>query len=186
MNDLSSGGDTVIAPALFTADEFEQLAMAGLDLRLELANGVLERMSPPGNHHSYNQTSALISLISVLGDTLARDLLRIEVGVRLANDTVRVPDLSYLRHPVGGKGLVAASDVLLAIEVAEDTQPRDLGIKPADYARAGIPIYWVVDGPARITHVHTEPTLDGYAQVRRVPFADPLPVPGTGRTITLA
>jgi Uma2 family endonuclease len=33
------------------------------------------------------------------------------------------------------------------------------------YARADIPVYWIVDLPAGIVRVHTEPGPDGYASV---------------------
>jgi hypothetical protein len=44
----------------------------------------------------------------------------------------------------------------------------------------------MVDVVARETHVMTAPGAEGYARTQLVAFADPLPVPETAATITLA
>jgi len=54
------------------------------------------------------------------------------------------------RHP-------APADVPLLIEVADTTLERDRGIKLRSYARAGIPIYWIVDLVARRVEVYRDP-----------------------------
>jgi Uma2 family endonuclease len=53
----------------------------------------------------------------------------------------------------------------LVIEVAVSSQRRDLRTKPPIYARAGVPLYWVIDIDARRAVVHREPGPDGYANV---------------------
>jgi Putative restriction endonuclease len=42
---------------------------------------------------------------------------------------------------------------------------RDLRQKPIVYARAGIPVYWVLDIHGRRAVIHSEPRADGYAHV---------------------
>lgn len=100
MNDLSSriAAPAALAPARFSSDEFEQIMQASLDLdiKLELAGGVLERMSPPSHEHSTGQTLVAYRLMSLLGANSLR-LLRIELAVRLDANTVRVPDLCMRR-----------------------------------------------------------------------------------------
>lgn len=53
-----------------------------------------------------------------------------------------------------------ASDVVLVVEIADETLEQDLGAKAVLYARAGYPRYWVVtrDG----VYEHEEPTEVGY------------------------
>jgi Uma2 family endonuclease len=63
------------------------------------------------------------------------------------------------RHP-------GPSDVVLLVEIADDSLPRDRGEKLEIYANAGIATYWIVNLRARAIEVYTEP-LDG-AYARRV------------------
>ena len=59
-----------------------------------------------------------------------------------------------------------ASDVLLAVEViSPGSRSTDTSIKPAEYARAGIPHYWVVDldEPLSLTACHRAGEL-GYQE----------------------
>lgn len=49
-------------------------------------------------------------------------------------------------------------DVALVAEVAESTLQRDRGWKKRIYARAGIPVYWIVNLVDRQIEVYTEPT----------------------------
>lgn len=188
MNDLSASfADPGRRAARFTADEFLPIAgaAASLDIRLELADGTLERMSPPSDGHSHHQTLTMTRLVLALGEA-ASDLLRIEVGVHLAPGTIRVPDLLILREPGRVEGVRDAGAVRLVIEVAETALETDLGVKRVEYARADIPHYWVVDVRARVVNVFAEPTNDGYLEKSEMAFADRLAVPGTDAAITLA
>jgi len=49
---------------------------------------------------------------------------------------------------------VRGLDVLLLIEVAETSVRADLKEKATKYREHGVREYWVVDLPARVTHVH--------------------------------
>ena len=61
------------------------------------------------------------------------------------------------------------SDVGLLIEVAVTTLRDDLSTALEHYARALIPVYWVVDIPGRRILVHTEPrVVDGRGEYARV------------------
>lgn len=189
MNDMSSriAAFAVLAPARFSSDEFEQIMQAGLDLdiKLELAGGVLERMGPPSNEHSTGQTLVAYRLMSLLGANSLR-LVRIELAVRLDAETVRVPDLCLLNRPTDATGTLPADAVELAIEIAEKTLAKDLGPKLEEYARAAIPNYWVVDPASGVTHVYFEPSEGTYRRKLVVRFNEPLTVPGVDGSITLA
>ena len=68
-----------------------------------------------------------------------------------------------------------ASDVLLIVEVSDETLQADLTDKARTYSAAGFPVYWVVS--REVVHEHTDPTLFGYRSVRRYWPGDRLPVP---------
>lgn len=51
-----------------------------------------------------------------------------------------------------------AKDTLLVVEIAEGSVFRDRGLKKRIYARAGIPVYWIVNLKARQIEVYTEPS----------------------------
>lgn len=55
------------------------------------------------------------------------------------------------------------ADVLLVVEVSDDTVALDLGVKARLYAGAGHPVYWVVT-PEGI-YEHTEPSPSGYGLI---------------------
>lgn len=74
-------------------------------------------------------------------------------------DSEPEPDLSIVRgerrmysdrHP-------GAEDVELVIEVADSSLERDRTIKKRIYARAGIPVYWIVNLPERQIEVYSKP-----------------------------
>jgi Uma2 family endonuclease len=144
-------------------DEYHQLIEAGgfdEDARIELIDGLLLDMSPKTAEHG--------NAIAWLADLLHRvvDGQRYQVRVASALTTGRSepePDVMVIErdaprpyHP----GTAA-----LMIEVAVSSQRRDLLVKPPIYARAGIPLYWVVDLDKRRAVVHARPSGDGYDSI---------------------
>jgi Uma2 family endonuclease len=68
---------------------------------------------------------------------------------------VRGTILDYMqRHP-------HPHELALVVEVAEATLRRDRGIKKRLYARAGIPVYWLVNLVNQTVVVYTEPDSTG-------------------------
>jgi len=64
---------------------------------------------------------------------------------------VRGNTRDYLdRHP-------GSQDLALIIEIADSTLERDRTSKKRLYARAGIPVYWIVNLPEQKLEVYTEP-----------------------------
>jgi Uma2 family endonuclease len=55
------------------------------------------------------------------------------------------------RHP-------GPEEVALVVEVADTTLQRDRGFKQRVYARAGIPVYWIVNLLDRQCEVYTAPS----------------------------
>ncbi len=151
------------------------------DIKVELVNGELERMPPPGNEHGRRQMMVGIRLSRII----AEELLRGEVGIDLGKDTVLGCDAAILVAPVSGNRILRPEEVALAVEAAETTAARDMGMKRLKYADAGIAHYWVIDGARSVVHVWSEPLNGDYAQVGIVRFGEPLAVPGTDQTIVI-
>jgi len=171
-------------PGGFTADEYMRMLDCGAfdDMKVELAGGYLERISPANLDHGSIHANVIADLAMVsrpAGLIIATDL-----AVRIDDLTVRGPDITLLRD-ASGKGAVPGDKILLAVEVADATLPKDLGPKLREYARAGIPTYWVVDVQAKAVRVLTEPDGEEYRRAEIVRFGEPLAVPETNRTITI-
>lgn len=71
----------------------------------------------------------------------------------------------------------AADDVLLVVEVADETVTFDLTVKARLYGSAGFGTYWVVTREA--VYVHTEPTEAGYRHRTEHRSGERVPVPGS-------
>lgn len=87
---------------------------------------------------------------------------------------VRGETRHYLdRHP-------GPQDVGLVIEVADTTLQRDRGFKKRLYARAGIPVYWIVNLSDNQCEVYTEPSgpepQPDYRQRQDYSSSDVIPV----------
>ncbi len=169
--------------ARFTATEFLHMVEAGAfdDMNVELVEGELQRMPPAGNSHSRRHGSVAFRLMSAVGEAL----VRIEAGVQIDKDNIVGPDVALLTGVVAEDGPLPTDAIKLAIEVAESSIDRDLGVKRLLYAGAGIPNYWAVDGKRSVTHVFEQPVDGDYASLRLVPFGKALTIPGTDATITL-
>ena len=170
-------------PARFTAAEFWRMMNSGAfeDIWVELVEGRLERMPPPGRTHAQLR----MALVLGLARFVARKHLLGEVAVDLGEDTIVACDAVVLRDDSGSGSTVLAAEILLAIEVAVSTRDRDLGLKRRLYAAAGIPTYWVVDAEREVVHVFDRPERDDYLGLALVRFGEPLAVPGTDATIVL-
>lgn len=170
--------------ARFTVAEFEQICDAGAfgDMKIELVDGELERMQEPMNNHAMRQAQ----IVFLLAQQLGVELVRGEVGILLDDRTALACDAAVLTYPIHENRRLTAEDVRLVVEIAETTADRDLGMKRRKYAQAGVPTYWVIDGPRSIVHRHADPVSGQYTDVRTIRFGEPLAVPGTDATITLS
>lgn len=132
------------------------------------------------------------------GDTTAR-LLRALPNDRFVVTTSSLPTAGSVPDPdcwvrrVGANPTGAlsarvsgwrAQDVLLVVEVADETLVADLGVKARLYAAAGYPVYWVVTREGIVEH--TEPRLDGYRSVRTFEPMDTIPVRHADMTLAVA
>jgi Uma2 family endonuclease len=78
-------------------------------------------------------------------------------------------------------------EIALVVEVAESSLRRDRGTKLRVYARAGIPVYWIANLPARCFEIYTAPTgpskRPGYGQRQEYGPVEEIPVLLDGKEI---
>lgn len=181
---------TETGPALYhwTVDALYRALDAGVfehPKRLELIQGrIIENMSQDPLHRSMR-----VRIARRLRSALMPQLVVIEeCPVHIAFDGELTPDVVALRgaeadyderHPEG-------QDVAILVEVPNTTTTYDLSGKANQYARSGVPDYWVVLVNEAAIVRHRQPTLDGYAEVVRLTGADmvsPLAAPDAVWTV---
>ncbi len=150
------------APRGMTVDEFEQLEESLGDARIELIDGRIFRrddMNPPHVVATGRTKRAIESVLP--GDRF----IRRQEPVRILDFNEPFPELAVVhgdletyadRHP-------GPEDVSLVIEISDTTLTKDRGIKKENYARAGIPFYWIVNLNDRHVEVYSDPRPGDYA-----------------------
>jgi Uma2 family endonuclease len=136
--------------------------------RYEIVDACLHISPPPDAAHQAT-VEALGTLLRLAAPPHMRVLGRVGVA---SGRSLFVPDLVVLDAAVAraGAAVVGPGDVLLAAEVsAPATASMDRLLKPACYAQAGIPAYWLVEpgagGPGVVVH---DLAGDRYRQVAAV------------------
>jgi Uma2 family endonuclease len=172
-------------PYRFAATEFLAMADVGIlaDRYVELVDGEIVELSPPGPKHSLYQgrvITALATVVAVMSDVW----LGGDTAILIDEDTVVGCDAVIAR---GGADETAlqADQIVLAVEISVSTIGYDLGSKVRLYARAGIAALWVVDPEAAVVHCFDNPLDGSYRQRSVIRFGEPLPVPGSDRTIVI-
>jgi Uma2 family endonuclease len=154
----------------FSLQEYHQLIESGgfdEDSRVELIGGMIADMSPKTPEHEH----VLAWLARWL--TLAVDDQRFEVrvcGPLTIETSEPEPDLAVVARDAPQPYHPATA--ALVIEVTVSSQDRDLRQKPAVYAQAGVPEYWVVDLEADRVVVHRNPTGPGYETIAEILATD--------------
>jgi Uma2 family endonuclease len=167
----------------FSVDEYHRLTQVGVlteDDDVELLEGyVVHKMARnPPHDGAIDLTHHALSKLLPPGW-----MLRIQEAITLA-DSEPEPDLAVVRgtprsflqhHPT-------AADVGLVIEVADSSLDSDRTDKARIYARAGIPLYWIinlVDGQIEVCSHPSGQTTDpdyGDREVLRPPAAVAFPL----------
>jgi Uma2 family endonuclease len=142
----------------YTLTEFHRLLESGVLAdtdRLELVEGALVRRMTHNPPHA-----AAVDL----AQGLLRPLLTLEWHLReqkpvTLNDSEPEPDVGVVRGPL--RRYVRAhpqpKDIALLVEVADSTLAFDRSVKGRVYARARIPVYWIINLIDRCVEVYTQP-----------------------------
>lgn len=173
--------DTVSALARLSVAQYQQMIAEGIlndEEKVELLEGYMVPKMPRNPPHD--------GTIQVINKRLARYLpagwdIRVQLTLALT-DSQPEPDLAitrgdettYLtRHPI-------VSDVGWLIEVADSSLLRDQRDKTRIYARAGIPIYWIINLVDRRIEVYSQPSgpvpIPVYAATQNYQVGDSVPL----------
>lgn len=142
----------------------EKLREAGIlaDLgRCELEDGVLVRMLPSVLPHGLALLHFSALLILRFGE---RAMLAGDTTLYLTDGRMRAPDIAVVPNDTASRAL-APDDLLLCVEISDNSLEKDLEEKAGEYAESGIPEYWGIDLPNRLIHIHREPHSNGYRSV---------------------
>jgi Uma2 family endonuclease len=127
--------------------------------RVELANGHLDVLPMPTELHQFIMVFLFDALRSFVAAHAPGVVFPSGMQVRLKKDLYRDPDVVYMRAKHARrrhKKYWDGADLIMEV-VSPDPKDRerDWEIKPKEYARAGIPEYWIIDPERRIIRVLT-------------------------------
>jgi Uma2 family endonuclease len=161
-------------PPVVTLDDL--VAMMAADPhghRYEISpGGALSVMPPPDSEHAAIASRLLVWL--AMAGWPAEQVLQ-AVGIRIPGpdgDGGRIPDLTLWSKPQPRGVWLTLGDLLLVIEiVSPGSEANDEMVKRREYARAGIPRYWLVDRDAAQTvTLHRLDGSGGYEVVTKIPL----------------
>ena len=171
-----------------SVDQYHAMIRAGIlteDDSVELLEGVLIAKMSKNPAHSTAKRLLLQALLRALPAGWFAD----EQEPITTSDSEPEPDLAVIRgaprdyrdrHP-------GPHELALVIEVADASLRRDRGRKKRVYARASVPVYWIVNLVDRQVEVYTVPTGPGddpdYRQRQVFGPTEPLPLVVDGREV---
>jgi Uma2 family endonuclease len=142
----------------FTVDQYHQMIKAGIlteNDRVELLEGWIVPKMPHNPPHDGTVWLAQTTLLAVLPKQW---ILRVQSAITTA-DSEPEPDLAVARGP-GLRYFTThpqPKDLALVIEVADTTLAEDRSHSARVYARARIPVYWIINIPDAVIEVYTDP-----------------------------
>jgi Uma2 family endonuclease len=130
-----------------TVEDYYRMAEIGIlgpDDRVELIEGEIIDMPPPGELHSGTVIQLDHLLQRAVGD---RAIVCVQNPAVLGRHSAPQPDLALLkpRADFYKTALPRSPDILLIIEVADTSLRYDRDVKAGLYARHGIPELWLID-----------------------------------------
>ena len=150
---------------LFTVQQYHLMSEAGIlreDERLELIEGEIIQMAAIGTRDA-SCVNRLARRFNLIPEDLAT--FAIQNPVQLTERTEPQPDVVLLEpradyyataHPI-------PSEVLLLVEVSDNTVNYDRNIKVPIYARSGIQEVWLVDLVENCLEVYRQSSPNGYS-----------------------
>ena len=153
----------VYAPPLWTTEMYRLACRAGCfeDMKVELIGGRLVLMTESPEHRNavHNVYEALAALLPSRDWYIGR-----EESVEF-NGWTPLPDVAVhrgARKPRYEQRLPGADDTALIVEVCESSYPKDRKAKYRRYAKAAIPVYWIVNLDRSVVEVFSLPMSRAY------------------------
>jgi Uma2 family endonuclease len=158
---------TEVTRKLFTVDEYHRMGEAGVfhpEARLELIEGEIIEMSPPGIRHvaCVNRATALFT--KRLGE---KAMVSVQNPLLLSRYTEPQPDivLAKPRANFYSDKRLSWEDTLLAVEISDSTLSFDRKRKMPLYAAAGVTELWIENLRNDVILVFRDPTPETYSSV---------------------
>lgn len=144
----------------WTRDDYYRVAELGVfdGHRVELIDGEVIEMSPPGSPHSVTVELVERALEAAFGSGY---WIRTEQPLNLSHDTAPQPDISVVRGDPRDFLREHPKNALLVVEVSDRSLDFDQSQKAAIYAHAGIEEYWIVNLASDRLDVYRNPISDG-------------------------
>lgn len=149
----------------FSTQQYHEMIGKGIlteDDPVELLEGILVTKMPKNPPHSlatHLLREALARLFSLGWYVKAQEPITLV-------DSEPEPDVAVIkgsprqyadRHP-------GAEETAMVVEVADSSLSRDRGLKKRIYAKAGIPVYWIVNLAERKVEIYSQPSETDYQQ----------------------
>jgi Uma2 family endonuclease len=141
----------------WTVEEYHRAAEAGVfrpGERLELIKGEIIVMSPQLGPHATAATKAQLRLQAIFAEGW---VVRMQLPLTVGDDGEPEPDLAVVRGTPDDFWEGHPRSAELVIEVADTTLRLDRGDKAEQYARAGIPDYWILNLRGRRLEIRRDP-----------------------------
>jgi hypothetical protein len=153
-----AGPTTIRSPYRLSVAQYHQMNQAGIlkdGEKVELLEGLLVEKMPHNPPHATAITKISRALFTRLNEAWV-------VRVQLPITTLESEPEPDFVVALGGveqyeQGHPGPADVALVIEVADSTLEQDRDDKKRIYARARLPIYWIVNIPEARIEVYTQP-----------------------------
>jgi len=163
----------------FTVEQYHRMIRTGIlteDDRVELLEGWIVPKMP---HNPPHDGTIWIAQTALLARLPPGWILRVQSAITTP-DSEPEPDLVIARGP--GKRYLTVhpepKEIALVIEVSDTTLTDDREAKGRLYARARLPVYWIINLPDSKIEVYTEPKAGKRAAYRqRQEYSVPLSVP---------
>lgn len=160
--------------------EYYRMAEVGIlkrEEKLELIQGEILRKFP----NSPRQAGFSNRLNAVLGKIIAnKALLSVKHPLRIDEYNEPEPDIAVLEYKEDyyTSAHPKADQVLFLVELAETSLDFDREIKAPLYARAGIPVYWILDLKHENLEVYSNPQNGLYSLNDFKKKSDKVKIPG--------
>ncbi len=156
----------MIAIVKWTIEDYHRMIDAGIldDRQVELLKGEVVEMSPEGTPHAHLSSEGADYLRELLG---RRVKIREAKPITLPNSSEPEPDIAIV-EPLGDVYLQHhpyPENIFWLIEFANSSLTKDIDLKSAVYAEAGIPEYWVMNLRSMELIVFREPINGKYQSI---------------------